>query len=37
VEELTAYVGDHLSRLTGGTQELGGEVRFGGDIFVAGL
>jgi hypothetical protein len=37
VEELTTYVGDHLSRLTGGTQELGREVRFGGGIFVAGL
>jgi outer membrane protein assembly factor BamB len=37
MEELTAYFENHLSRLTGGDQQLGREVRFGGDIFVAGL
>jgi uncharacterized caspase-like protein len=37
IEELTAYVGDHLSQLTGGAQQLGLDLRFRGDIFVAGL
>jgi len=37
VEELTAYVADHLSQLTGGAQQLGLDLRFRGDIFVAGL
>ena len=35
--ELTDYIGKHLRRLTGGDQELGLEVRFRGDLFVAGL
>jgi WD40 repeat protein len=35
--ELTAYVEKHLSRLTGGEQQLGLDQRFQGDIFVAGL
>jgi uncharacterized caspase-like protein len=35
--ELTAYVEKHLSRLTGGDQQLGLDQRFQGDIFVAGL
>jgi outer membrane protein assembly factor BamB len=35
--ELTDYIGKHLRRLTSGDQELGLEVRFRGDLFVAGL
>jgi Caspase domain/WD domain, G-beta repeat len=35
--ELTAYMGRHLSQLTGGDQQLGLDQRFQGDIFVAGL
>src|SRR5215831_13923685 len=37
ITELTDYIRTHLLRLTGGDQELGLEVRFQGDIFVAGL
>jgi hypothetical protein len=37
IEELTAYVGDRLSQLTTGAQKLGLDLRFRGDIFVAGL
>jgi Caspase domain len=37
MDELTTYVGDHLSQLTGGAQQLGVDLRFRGDIFVAGL
>jgi uncharacterized caspase-like protein len=35
--ELTAYVANHLSQLTGGDQQLGLDQRFQGDVFVAGL
>jgi hypothetical protein len=35
--ELTAYIEKHLSRLTGGEQQLGLDQRFQGDVFVAGL
>jgi Caspase domain len=35
--ELTAYMAKHLSRLTGGDQQLGLDQRFQSDIFVAGL
>jgi uncharacterized caspase-like protein len=35
--ELTSYIKKHLSRLTGGDQQLGIDLRFEGDIFVAGL
>jgi WD40 repeat protein len=35
--ELTAYMAKHLSRLTGGDQQLGLEQRFQSNIFVAGL
>jgi WD40 repeat protein len=35
--ELTAYMTQHLSQLTGGDQQLGLDQRFQGDIFVAGL
>jgi WD40 repeat protein len=35
--ELTAYMGRHLSQLTGGDQQLGLDQRFQGDIFIAGL
>jgi len=37
ITELTDYIRTHLLRLTGGDQELGLEVRFLGDLFVAGL
>jgi hypothetical protein len=37
MNELTDYVGKHLSHLTGGDQQLGLDQRFRGDIFVAGL
>src|SRR5262249_35225738 len=35
--ELTAYIAERLSQLTGGEQQLGLDQRFQGDIFVAGL
>jgi hypothetical protein len=35
--ELTAYLAERLSQLTGGEQQLGLDQRFQGDIFVAGL
>jgi hypothetical protein len=35
--ELTAYMAKHLSRLTGGDQQLGLDQRFQSDIFVIGL
>ena len=35
--ELTAYMKKHLSQLTGGDQQLGLDLRFQGDIFVAGM
>src|SRR5258708_3018970 len=35
--ELTAYMAKHLSRLTGGDQQLGLDQRFQSDIFVAGV
>jgi WD40 repeat protein len=35
--ELTAYIAERLSHLTGGDQQLGLDQRFQGDIFVAGL
>jgi uncharacterized caspase-like protein len=37
MSELTAYVGKHLTELTGGDQQLGLDQRFQGDIFVDGL
>jgi uncharacterized caspase-like protein len=37
VNELSDYMGKHLSRLTDGAQQLGLNQRFLGDIFVAGL
>jgi Caspase domain/WD domain, G-beta repeat len=37
MDELTAYVGEHLSRLTNGDQQLGLDQRFFGGVFVAGL
>jgi uncharacterized caspase-like protein len=35
--ELTAYLAERLSQLTGGEQQLGLDQRFQGDVFVAGL
>ena len=35
--ELTAYMAKHLSRLTGGDQQLGLDQRFQSDIFAIGL
>jgi uncharacterized caspase-like protein len=35
--ELTAYLAERLTQLTGGEQQLGLDQRFQGDIFVAGL
>jgi WD40 repeat protein len=37
MHELTAYIAEHLSRLTGGDQQLGLDQRFYGGVFVAGL
>ena len=37
VSELTGYLTRHAPALTGGAQSPGVEVRFDGDVFVAGL
>ena len=37
VSELTGYLTRHVPGLTGGAQQPGVEMRFDGDVFVAGL